>query len=91
MGVIPYTFLNLWEIIDKSYAKILQHLLPWLILQKHCVYWLFQKKNTVPRDQINPSQDEDRLASKITYSFKKEKISEIEHSISCLNSGLGKH
>ena len=55
-----------------------------------CFYFL-KKKNTVPRDQINPSQDEDRLASKITYSFKKGKKSEIELSISCLNSGLGKH
>ena len=30
------------------------------------------KISTVPRDQINPSQDEDRLASKITYTFLKK-------------------
>ena len=40
---------------------------------KNIVLLLLQKEDTVPRDQINPSQDEDRLASKITYSFKKGK------------------
>ena len=43
------------------------------IVKKYCVFTFLKKKNTVPRDQINPSQDEDRLASKITYSFKKGK------------------
>ena len=38
-----------------------------------CVLIFSKKKSTVPRDQINPSQDEDRLASKITYTFKKGK------------------